>query len=438
MKISVFGTGYVGVVSSACLSHLGHDVVGVDIVPEKVAMLNRGESPIIENGLAELVSTAVTEGRLSATHSVAEAIKGTDISFISVGTPSLADGSASISALADVIGSIGEEIRAKATPHIVVIRSTIPPSSSEERFIPLLEQASHRRVGDGLSFYVNPEFLREGTAIQDFRNPPFTLIGAPAGDDALSLRELYASLPLPLLVTPIRVAESVKYLSNMYHAVKLAFANEAGAILSECGADARAAFEIFCKDRQLNISPAYLRPGYAFGGSCLPKDVRAFTAIADALNVQAPLLKSVLRSNNQVVDRAFSAITQNGREPISLFGLAFKSGTDDLRESPYVTLAERLIGKGYDLRIFDDRVDMARLIGENRRYIEREIPHLGRLLVPTPESALDHSRIVVIGHITKSYLPSILSALNGQMVIDLFGVPELETHPAIRYQGLCW
>jgi GDP-mannose 6-dehydrogenase len=438
MKISVFGTGYVGVVSSACLSALGHDVVGVDIVPEKVAMLNRGESPIIESGLTELVSMSVAAGRLSATHSVGEAVRNSDISFISVGTPSSADGSASTSALADVMGSIGEEIRTKATPHIVVIRSTIPPSTSEERFIPLLEQASHRKVGDDLSFYVNPEFLREGTAIQDFRNPPFTLIGAPPGDNAVSLRALYASLQSPLFVTPIRVAESVKYLSNTYHALKLAFANEAGAILSECGADARAAFEIFCKDRQLNISPAYLRPGYAFGGSCLPKDVRAFTALADTLSIQAPLLKSVLTSNEQVVDRAFAAITKKGRAPISMFGLAFKSGTDDLRESPYVTLAERLIGRGYDLRIFDERVDMARLIGQNRRYIEREIPHLGRLLVSSPKLALDHAQIVVIGHITRSYLPSILNSLNGQTVIDLFGLPELETHPAIRYYGLCW
>ncbi len=281
MRISVFGIGYVGVVSCGCLAELGHEVVGVDISPEKLAMLEAGRSPIVEEFIDTLIADAVRQGRLTASADVGAAVAGTDVSFVSVGTPSAPNGSVALGAVDSVIEQIGAAVREKPGPHTVVMRSTVPPGTAEDRVIPLLERASGRKLGDRLAYYSNPEFLREGSSVRDFRTPPLTLIGAPPGDDAAILREIYAPVKAPVHVAPYRVAESVKHISNVYHAVKLAFANEAGAILSAYGVDAREAFRLLCEDRVLNVSPAYLRPGFAFGGSCLPKDVRSFLALAD-------------------------------------------------------------------------------------------------------------------------------------------------------------
>ena len=438
MRISVFGIGYVGAVSCACLAELGHDVIGIDINPEKAGMLRRGVSPIVEAEIGDLIAKSVAQGRLTATEDTAAAIAATDFSFIAVGTPSAADGSPSMTAVDAVSAAIGKALAVKSTPHVVVMRSTVPPGTAEERVVPALEKASGRRAGDGFRYYSNPEFLREGTAVHDFRAPPFTLLGAAVGDDAPLLRELYAPLPAPLHVIPYRVAESVKYLSNVYHAVKLAFANEAGAVLGAHGVDARAAFRLFCEDHTLNISSAYLRPGFAFGGSCLPKDVRSFLSLADRRSVAAPFLARILTSNTAVIERAFAEIARHGRQRVALFGLAFKQGTDDLRESPFVLLAERLIGRGYDLGIFDRSVNIARLLGANRSYIEQEIPHIERLMAASPEAALDGARIVVVGHIGRGDRAALVRGLSDQVVLDLAGIPELEAHPTIRYQGLCW
>src|SRR5215472_12676861 len=302
MRISVFGIGYVGAVSCACLAELSHEVTGVDINPEKVGMLRRGVSPIVEAEIGDLTAKAVAQGRLTATE---DTIAATDVSFIAVGTPSAPDGSPSMTAVDGVTAAIGQALAAKSTPHVVVMRSTVPPGTAEERVVPALEKSSGRRAGAGFRYYSNPEFLREGTAVHDFGAPPFTLLGAAAGDDAPLLREVYAALTSPLHVIPYRVAESVKYLSNVYHAVKLAFANEAGAVLAAYGVDARTAFRLFCEDRTLNVSPAYLRPGFAFGGSCLPKDVRSFLSLADRKSVPAPFLARILTSNTAVIERAF-------------------------------------------------------------------------------------------------------------------------------------
>jgi GDP-mannose 6-dehydrogenase len=438
MRISVFGIGYVGAVSCACLAELGHEVVGIDINPEKVGMLRRGVSPIVEAEIGELIAKTTAQGRLTATEDTVAAIAGTDISFIAVGTPSATDGSPVMTAVDGVAAAIGKALAVKSGPHVVVMRSTVPPGTAEERVVPALEKASGRRAGEGFRYYSNPEFLREGTAVRDFRSPPFTLLGAAAGDEAPLLRELYAALPAALHVVPYRVAESVKYLSNVYHAVKLAFANEAGAVLAAHGVDARAAFRLFCEDHALNISPAYLRPGFAFGGSCLPKDVRSFLSLADGKSVAAPFLDRILPSNTAVIERAFAEITRHGRQRIALFGLAFKQGTDDLRESPLVMLAERLIGRGYELSIFDRSVNVARLLGSNRAYIEHEIPHIERLMAASPEAALDGARVVVIGHIGRDDRAALVKSLSDQVVVDLAGIPELEAHPIIRYQGLCW
>jgi GDP-mannose 6-dehydrogenase len=438
MRISIFGIGYVGAVSAGCLADLGHEIVGVDVSADKVAMLNRGRSPIVEAEIDELIANGVRTGSLRATQDVAEAIAHTDVSFISVGTPSAPNGSVSMKAVDEVVGQIGRALRDKASPHTVVMRSTVPPGTAEKRVLPILERESGRLRGEALRYYSNPEFLRESTSVRDFHKPPFTLIGAAEGDDAAVVREIYAAVDAPAHVVAYRVAESVKYLSNVYHAVKLAFANEAGAVLAAHGVDAREAFALFCEDRILNVSAAYLRPGFAFGGSCLPKDIRSFLALADAKDVAAPFLKNVLPSNQSIIDRAFEAIARHGRQRVALFGLAFKQGTDDLRESPFVTLAEKLIGKGYDLAIFDRSVDIARLTGANRAYIDREIPHLERLLVKTPAEALSGARLAVIGHIGREDRPDLLAAYAGQTVIDLGGIAEVQAAAGAAYQGFCW
>ena len=438
MRISVFGTGYVGVVSSGCLAALGHEIVGVDISAEKLALLAAGKSPIVEAEIDGLIADAVKQGRLTATQDVAAAVAGTDVSFISVGTPSAPDGSVSLVAVDNVIKAIGAALRDSTKPHVVVMRSTVPPGTAEDRVIPLLEQASGRKLGEGLAYYSNPEFLREGAAVSDFRAPPFTLLGAPPGDDAPLLRALYAAIEAPVHVVPIRVAESVKHISNVFHALKLAFANEAGQVLASHGVDAREAFRLLCEDKVLNISTAYLRPGFAFGGSCLPKDIRSFLALADQKSVAAPLLKQLLPSNQAIIDQTFAAVAAHGRQAVALFGLAFKQGTDDLRESPFVLLAEKLLGRGYDLRIYDRFVQVARLMGANRAYIDREIPHLERLMVISPEAALSSARVVVVGHVAREDRPALLAGLAGHVVIDLAGMAELKAHPGITYEGLCW
>ena len=438
MKISVFGVGYVGAVSAGCLVSLGFDVVAVDISPDKIALLNRGISPIVEAEIDTLIAGAVAGGRLRATDDVAGAVRDTDVSFISVGTPSAADGSVSLRAVDEVVRTIGQAIGAKPEKHVVVMRSTVPPGTAEDRVIPALEAASGKRHGEGFVYYSNPEFLREGTSVRDFHAPPFTLIGAAHGDDAPALRAIYAAVDAPVHVAPYRIAESVKYLSNAYHAVKLAFANEAGSVLAAYGVDAREAFRLFCEDRSLNISPAYLRPGFAFGGSCLPKDMRSFLALADHKDVAAPFLGHVMPSNDAVIARTFELVAKHPRGRVALLGLAFKPGTDDMRESPFVVLAERLIGKGYDLRIFDRYVDTARLVGSNRAFIDKEIPHLDRLLLPTIEEALADAPLIILGHIGAQDRPALLAHLKDQVVIDLAGIPVVQAHPGIRYQGLCW
>jgi GDP-mannose 6-dehydrogenase len=438
MRISVFGIGYVGVVSCGCLAELGHEVIGVDIAAEKLAMLAAGRSPIVEDEIDTLIANAVNRGKLTTTDDVADAVNRTEVSFISVGTPSAPDGSVALGAVDAVVAAIGRAIRGKPGPHTVVMRSTVPPGTAEDRVIPLLQRESGRVLGQQLRYFSNPEFLREGSSVRDFRTPPFTLIGAAEGDNADILREVYAPIPAPLHVAPYRVAESVKHISNVYHAVKLAFANEAGAILAAYGVDAREAFRLLCEDKVLNVSSAYLKPGFAFGGSCLPKDVRSFLALADARNLSAPFLKQLLPANQTIIDRAFDAIARHGRLPISLFGLAFKQGTDDLRESPFVLLAERLIGRGYDLRIYDRFVQVARLMGANRTYIDKEIPHLERLMVSNPAAALSSSRIAVVGHVAPEDRPALLAGLAGHIVIDLGGMDALRSVPGIQYEGLCW
>jgi GDP-mannose 6-dehydrogenase len=437
LKISIFGLGYVGSVSGACLARQGHEILGVDKNPCKVSLLQAGISPIVETGLEELIHEVVGEGRFRATLDPERAVRETGVSLVSVGTPSARDGSLGLDAVEAVTREIGEALRRKRGPHAVVYRSTVLPGTTEERFIPLLEETSGRRLGEGLEVCYNPEFLREGSSLADFYHPPFIVAGARSECGFRLIETLYEGIGAEAVRTGLRTAEAVKYLSNIFHALKICFANEAGSVLKEMGVDSREALEIFCRDKVLNISPAYLRPGYAFGGSCLPKDLRAFLHRARSLDVETPLLSQLLPSNGRHIDRAFDLIAQNGRGRIALFGLAFKGGTDDLRESPLVTLSERLIGKGYELRIFDPDVNTARLIGANREFIEREIPHIDRLMQPDVASTLEGADVIVLGKVGKCEMETIAALKPAVPVIDLQGNRE----PALRdldARGLCW
>ena len=438
MKISIFGLGYVGTVSGACLAKQGHEILGVDKNPQKVALLQAGLSPIVEVGLDALIGDAARDGRFRATVDAGEAVRATDVSLISVGTPSARDGSLSCDAVESVTREIGRVLRSKDGSHAVIYRSTVLPGTTDSWLIPLLEGTSGRRVGDGLEVCYNPEFLREGSAVADFHRPPFIVSGARTEAGHRLVEETYAGVDAGVVRTGYRAAEAVKYLSNIFHALKVCFANEVGAVLKEVGVDAREAMEIFCRDTILNISPAYLRPGYAFGGSCLPKDLRAFLHMARTVGVETPLLAQLLPSNGHNIDRAYDLVASNGRCRIALFGLAFKGGTDDLRESPLVTLSERLLGKGYELRIFDPDVNTARLMGANREYIEREIPHIDRLMQPDIPTTLEGAGTIILAKVSREEMATIASLKLDVPIVDLQGAGDLAGLRALEYRGICW
>jgi len=438
MKISVFGLGYVGAVSCACLPELGHQVIGVDTNPSKVRMINDGQSPVVEEGINELITEAIGASKLRATDDVEAAVLGSEVSLISVATPSNPNYTPNLSAVDVVIRSIGSAIRKKSGAHTVVLRSTVPPGTTEDRVQPILEEAVGRKVGDRLSLVFNPEFLREGSSVKDFHNPPQTVIGSIDEAGYVMLERMYAGLPGAMVRASCRVAESVKYLCNVFHAMKIVFANEAGSVLKACGLDGREVMKIFCQDTQLNISPAYLRPGFAFGGSCLPKEVKGFMTLARQMDVPIPALSGLIDSNDAHIERAYEMIARQGRCRVALFGLAFKPGTDDMRDSPLVALAERLIGKGFDLAIYDSFVKISRLLGKNKEFIDREIPHLDRLLQTTPELTLEGAQLIVVGHADAVAQEAIAAHAAGRRIIDLSGYARLRDAGAAVYEGICW
>lgn len=438
MKISVFGLGYVGAVSCGCLPELGHEVIGVDTNPLKIKMINDGQSPVVEEGINELIFEAVQNGKLHATNDVEYAVLNSDISLISVATPSNADYSPNLTAVDDVIRSIGTVLRKKTQPHVIVLRSTVQPGTTSNRILPLLLETSGRRIGHGLSLVFNPEFLREGSSVKDFHNPPQTVVGSLDEAGYVAMEQMYKELPGSFVRTSTEVAESVKYLCNVFHALKIVFANEAGSVLKASGLDGREVMKIFCQDTQLNISAAYLRPGFAFGGSCLPKEVKGFLTLARELNVPIPVLGGLLDSNEAHINRAYDLIARDGRRKVALFGLAFKPGTDDMRDSPLVALAERLLGKGFELSIYDGFVKLSRLLGKNKEFIEREIPHLDRLLRESPESALLDAEVVVIGHADVPVRQIIMDKAQGRRIVDLSGYADLSNVRGTEYEGICW
>jgi GDP-mannose 6-dehydrogenase len=438
MKIAVFGLGYVGCVTAASLAARGHIVVGVDTNPNKVASLQAGEAPVLEPGLPELVARTVAERRLIATEDAQAAVTASDLSLVCVGTPSAADGAIDIGALERVTTTIGGAIAARPLRHTVVIRSTTIPGTCEATVRPLLEQASGLRVGADVGLAVNPEFMREGTSIEDFNNPPKTVVGGVDEASADVTASLYDDLTAPLFTLPVRVAEMVKYADNAFHALKIGFANEVGVACRALAIDSHEVMRVFCADHKLNISSAYLRPGFAFGGSCLSKDLRALLHAARHADVELPILESILPSNERHLQRAVEAVLGLGRRRVGIFGLAFKQGTDDLRESPLVELAERLLGKGLDLRIYDPAVSPSGLVGANREFIERRLPHLSTLLVDSAEELLRHSDVCVVGALTAEAERQ-LSVEEDHHLIDLVRLPDASRwREDERYFGIAW
>ncbi len=438
MNVSVFGLGYVGSVSAASLARDGHTVIGVDVNPGKVEMLATGRSPVVEPGLDDLIRESVEAGRLTATTDALEAVAATDISLVCVGTPSRRNGSLDFNYLERVSGEIGQALRSKDSYHVVVIRSTVLPGTTHQVIIPALERAAGRRYGEGFGVSVNPEFLREGSALGDFRNPPITLVGHNHAVDAARSLRLYENVHAPVVSTTIVVAEMVKYASNSWHALKIAFANEIGNLCKRLGVDSHDVMDVFVQDQKLNISPRYLRPGFAFGGSCLPKDVRAMQHRARQLDLELPVIQSILPSNQMQIQHAIDAIVETGRKRIGLLGFAFKAGTDDLRESPAVILAEAVLGKGYDLAIYDRNVSLARLVGANKEYIEEQIPHLSSLLRESIDEVIGRSEVIVIGNLAPEFGEAVMRTRPDQIVVDLVRAVADESRIPADYRGLCW
>jgi GDP-mannose 6-dehydrogenase len=436
--LSVFGLGYVGCVSSACFAKQGHHVIGVDVSAAKVGMINAGTATIVESGIGELVADMVAAGRLSATTDAADAVLRSDVSLICVGTPSRANGSIDLRYVERVCEQIGEAIRSKDARHTIVVRSTVLPGTTERLVIPTLENASGKTAGRDFGVCMNPEFLREGTSIRDFYEPPFTLIGTADHASGELLSRLYAGVDAPVHITATGVAEMIKYSCNCFHGLKVGFANEIGNICKAFGVDSHEVMRLFCLDTKLNLSPAYLKPGFAFGGSCLPKDLRAITYHARTADVPTPILSAALDSNRRQIERAYEMVRATGSRAVGILGLAFKAGTDDLRESPMVSVVELLIGKGLSPSIYDRDVAEAQLIGSNREYIEREIPHIWSLMRGSIDEVIDGSEVVVIGNSSPEFRLIEPMLRPGQIVVDLVRAFGTRVTKDNSYQGICW
>ena len=438
MKISVFGLGYVGTVAAACLARDGHDVIGIDPNKTKVDLINSGKSPIIEADIDDLIAAAVEAGRLVATGDAGEGIRESELSLVCVGTPSKANGSLDTQYVRRVCEQIGKQLGGLGRRHTVVIRSTLLPGSMREVVLPALEASSGLRAGSDFGLCNNPEFLREGTAVYDYDNPPKTVVGEIDTESGDLLMKIYDHLSAPVVRTSVEAAEMVKYVDNVWHALKICFANEIGNISKTLGLDGTEIMGIFCQDEKLNISPTYLRPGFAFGGSCLPKDVRALTYKARRLDIEVPVLNTILASNELQVGKALRLILDKPCKRIGVLGFSFKAGTDDLRESPVVDLIESLIGKGYDVRLYDRNVQIAFLVGANREYILERLPHLARLMTADPRDLVEHAELVVIGNNDPGF-ESLLAGLAGERhIIDLAGACRSLAATHSNYEGLCW
>jgi GDP-mannose 6-dehydrogenase len=437
MRLSIFGLGYVGCVSAACFAKEGHDVVGVDVNPTKVKIINSGQSPIVETGVGELIGEMTIAERLRATTDAADAVNNSEVSLVCVGTPSQPNGALDLSYVKRVCQEIGAALEQKKGRHVVVIRSTMLPGTIESVVVPTLEEYSGKQAGRDFGVCINPEFLREGTSLKDFYAPPFTLIGADDEEVAVTVRRLYAGVEAPLHVAGIKAAEMIKYACNYFHALKVSFANEIGNVCKGLGIDSHVVMEVFCQDTKLNLSSYYLKPGFAFGGSCLPKDLRALGYKAKELDIDVPVLAAVLASNRRQIERAVEMVLATGQRRVGVLGFSFKAGTDDLRESPMVALIETLIGKGLQLAIYDREVSLARLFGANKEYVEREIPHIAQLMRGSVAEVLEAADVIVIGNKAEEFRAIEGQLPAGQIMIDLVRLFEHRVSDE-SYQGICW
>jgi len=438
MKISILGLGYVGAVSLGCLVRDGHEIVGADIDETKLRLIQEGKTPIIEEGMEELMTSVASSGRVSVTTNAAEAVLKTDISFICVGTPSASNGGQDLTAIKRLCEQMAEAIKEKTNYHVFIIRSTVSPGTVENIIRPILEKFSGKSMGDDFGLGFQPEFLREGSSIRDYDNPPYTVIGADSERSIDVVKEVFQHLPCQFISCSIKTAEMLKYCCNVFHALKATFSNEIGRISQALGVDSQEVMRLVCEDKNLNISPAYMRPGFAFGGSCLPKDMRALMKLAKDNDVSVPMLENILPSNKNHIEHAETLIKKTGKKSIGLIGLSFKTGTDDLRESPLVDLVEYLIGKGYNLKIYDPEVNVARLIGANKRYIEESIPHISSLMKPACKEVIESSELIIVGLNNKDIVKDVYEyTTDSHFILDLTDIPEKEKLSG-HYQGICW
>lgn len=436
MKISIFGLGYVGAVTAGCLAMDRHTVIGVDPNKTKIDLINQGLTPIIEKDIGKMISSTVKEGFLSATIDSREAVLGSNISLICVGTPSQINGNLDMSYVRRVCEEIGAALKEKDAFHVVVARSTMLPGSMRTIVIPTLEEFSGKKAGVDFGVCINPEFLREGTAVFDYYHPPKTVIGETDMEAGKILAKLYEKMDAPLILTDIETAEMVKYSDNTWHAVKIAFANEIGNICKAVGIDGHKVMEIFCKDTKLNLSSYYMKPGFAFGGSCLPKDVRALTYKGRSLDLDLPLLNAILPSNMRQVEKGIKMVVSKGHKKIGILGFSFKAGTDDLRESPLVDVIEYLLGKGYEMKLYDSNVRLAALTGANQDYILNHIPHISRLMVESMDEVLDFAETIIIGNGAEEFRRVRDGLRSDQVIVDLVGI--VEKRNGEQYDGICW
>jgi len=436
MKISIFGLGYVGAVSAGCLANENHTVIGVDPVRTKVDLINQGKTPVIEKDIGEIIEKTVAKGLLRAIQDTDEAVKNTELSLICVGTPSQPNGNLDLKYVIKVCEEIGTALKTKDTFHVVVARSTMLPGSMRDIVIPTLEKFSGKKAGKEFGVCNNPEFLRESTAVYDFYNPPKTVIGEIDKGSGDALADIYKDMNAPLIRTNVETAELVKYTDNVWHALKVSFANEIGNISKSLGIDGHAVMDIFCQDTKLNLSPYYLKPGFAFGGSCLPKDVRALTYKAKSIDVATPILNAIMPSNELQVQKALQMIVDKNNRNIGILGFSFKAGTDDLRESPVVEVIERLLGKGYKIRIYDSNVNIASLVGANKDFILHQIPHISEIMVSSIDEVLKHAETLVIGNGASEFASVFEKLKDTQVIVDLVRICDRTS--AGSYDGICW
>ena len=438
MHISIFGLGYVGAVSLGCLARDGHHVVGVDIDETKLELIREGRAPIVEEGIQELMKHAVASGNVCATTDAEKAIQRTDLSFLCVGTPPAANGNQDLGAMERLSRQLGDALKTKDGYHVFVVRSTVMPGTTEGMVRSAIEEHSGKKMGEDFGLCFQPEFMREGTSIKDYDHPPFTVVGGDSERSVEKVREIFGHLPCEFISTSIRSAEMLKYFCNIFHALKITFANEVGRVCQAMEVDSHEVMRLVCADTQLNISKAYMKPGFAFGGSCLPKDLKALTYQARKMDVDIPMLSSVMGSNRAHIDYAVDRVLRLNERAVGMIGLSFKSGTDDLRESPLVTMAERFIGKGIHLKIFDPEVNLARLIGANRRYIEEVIPHIGNLMVDNVEQLISEAKVLIVGLGDKELIDKVHElARDDQVILDLVNMRDREQLRG-TYMGACW